>query len=63
MSDHLAGDSQRPVTGAGILVSRFLISGDRRHAVLLLLYPYAFREVDFSGVGVGDASFLCQRRE
>ncbi|MCN0180779.1 hypothetical protein [Salinispora arenicola] len=43
MSDHLAGDSQRPVTGAGILVSRFLISGDRRHAVLLLLHPYSAR--------------------
>ncbi|WP_155246097.1 hypothetical protein [Salinispora arenicola] len=45
MSDHLAGDSQKPVTGAGILVSRFLISGDRRHAVLLLLHPYAFRKL------------------
>lgn len=45
MSDHLAGDSQRPVTGAAILVSRFLISGDRRHAVLLLLHPCAFRKL------------------
>lgn len=45
VSDHLAGESQRPVTGAGVLVSRFLISGDRRHAVLLLLHPCAFRKL------------------
>lgn len=47
MDDQLAGDPPAPVTGAGLAVSRILRSGERRHAVPVLLHLYSASKLIF----------------